>query len=158
MKYPRLPRKEGSVLDINRFIVRNKKAGIEGMPLMIIIIVVIAVAVLGIVLGWIFLASDSDPMIKKITVDPETVKTNTMTVKVYVWDTEGDKVEGATISVSGCNVNTPPVKTAKVGGDTYATITLTGLSLSPGTQTGTLSLLAEKTGMGKKTLDVVVSV
>jgi hypothetical protein len=145
-------------MDTHRFIVRNRNAGIEGMPLMIIIIVVIAVAVLGIVLGWIFLASDSDPMIKKITVDPETVKTTTATVKVYVWDTDGNKVDGATVTVSGLNVNTAPVKTTKQAGDTYATVTLTGLALSPGAQTGTLSILAEKTGMGKKTLDVVVSV
>lgn len=147
-------------MDTNRFIVRNRKAGIEGMPLMIIIMVVIAVAVLGIVLGWIFLASDSDPMIKKITVEPETVKVASPapTIKIYVWDTDGDKVEGATITITGLNVNTAPVKTAKVGTDVYASITLTGLSLAPGAQTGTLSVLAEKTGMGKKTLDVVVSV
>lgn len=134
---------------------RAHSGALEGMPLYLIIIVVIAVAVLGIVLGWIFLASDTDPMIDKIEVAPEEVSlsgTGTPEITVTVWDTEGDKVRGVVIEVKGCNVNIDPTKLESGTG----TIQLTGCDLPPDKQSDFIQIVAKKSGMGTKTFEVLV--
>jgi hypothetical protein len=133
---------------------RNTSGAIEGMPLQLLIMVIVAVIVVGIILGWIYILSDTDPLIDRIVVEPDEVHLSsaaTPSIKITVLDTDGNNVNGVVIVISGCNLDI--VKELESGS---GNIQLTGIELPYGRPTGYLSIVAERSGMGKKTTDVVV--
>ena len=137
-----------------RFGPRGHAGAIEGMPLQLLIMAIVAVIVLGIILGWIYILSDTDPMIDRIVVDPDEVHlsgTTTPSLTITVLDTDGNNVKGVVIVISGCNLDI--VKELEAG---TGSIQLTGIDLPYGRPTGYLSIVAERSGMGRKTTDVVV--
>ena len=133
---------------------RIRKGAIEGMPLQLLIMVIVAVIVLGIILGWIYMLNDTDPLLDKIVVEPDEVYLSgatTPSLTITVLDTEGNNVKGVVIVISGCNVDIVTQLETGAGN-----IQLTGIELPYGRPTGYLSIIAERSGMGKKTADVVV--
>jgi hypothetical protein len=88
--------------------VSDRNGGIEGVPLQLIIAVVVGMAALGIVIGWLAIAGDTDATLRKISTDPETIRidgegrTNlTVNVTVFIYDSEGNEVDGAVVTFSG---------------------------------------------------------
>lgn len=86
----------------------DRNGGMEGVPLQLIIAVVVGMAALGIVIGWLAIASDTDANLKRITTDPETVEITgegrvnlTVAITVYVYDSEGNEVDDVIVTFSG---------------------------------------------------------
>jgi hypothetical protein len=133
---------------------RGRAGAIEGMPLQLLIMVIVAVVVLGIILGWIYILSDTDPMIDRIVVEPDEVHmtgASIPSITITVLDTDGNNVKGVVVVISGCNLEIVEELESGTG-----TIQLAGIDLPYGRPTGYLSIVAERSGMGRKTTDVVV--
>ncbi|MGA1866307.1 MAG: hypothetical protein ACMUFK_02435 [Thermoplasmatota archaeon] len=86
----------------------DRNGGIEGFPLQLIIAVVIGMAALGILIGWLAIAGDTDATLRRVTTDPETVEISgegrvnlTVAVTVYVYDSEGNEVDDVIVTFSG---------------------------------------------------------
>ncbi|MBN1539067.1 MAG: hypothetical protein JW939_02900 [Candidatus Thermoplasmatota archaeon] len=86
----------------------DRNGGIEGVPLQLIIAVVIGMAALGILIGWLAIAGDTDATLRRVTTDPETVEISgegranlTVGVTVYVYDSEGNEVDDVIVTFSG---------------------------------------------------------
>lgn len=130
----------------------------EGVPLQLVIVVVIGVAALGILIGWLAMAGDTDPVLRKVSVEPETISiegdgriTKVMNFDVYVYDSEGNEVDGAVLTFSG-SVDEKVVQKADSGDTVEVT-----LALAPGEDTGTVVIKAEKGGgMGSCETTVIV--
>jgi hypothetical protein len=141
-----------------KHIKKSEQGGMEGVPLQLIIVVVVGMAALGILIGWLALAGDTDPTLKRVATEPETIMVegegravNEMEIVVYVYDSEGDEVDGAVITLSG-SVDEKIVE--KV--DSGDIISLTA-ALGPGMDTGTIDIKAEKGGgMGSCSSTIIV--
>ena len=95
---------------------RNCDAGIEGLPLQLLIMVVVAGLGLTIIMGW--MTSISAPKsIGEVFVDPGEIlvfdddgdgifSREGFTVTVVVTDQSGDRLEGATVLLDGANIRT----------------------------------------------------
>lgn len=145
---------------------KDKSGAIEGFPLYLMIIIIITVVGIGIVLG---LLSQVEPpkTMKTVSISPETVEVkdpdgddvytnNDFSVTIRVTDSSGDGIKGAVITLEGCNVKDggtrPYGKT-----DSDGKLTLSGLSCEVvGDDTGHITVTVEKSGMGKKTSEIVV--
>ncbi len=136
----------------------NEDGGMEGVPLQLIIVVVVGMAALGILIGWLALAGDTDPTLKRISTEPETVAVSgdgraisEIDVTLFVYDSEGDEVDGAVITLSG-SVDEKVVEKL----DSGDSVTITA-ALAPGADTGTIEVKAEKGGgMGSCTTTIIV--
>ena len=88
--------------------ISDRNGGIEGVPLQLIIAVVVGMAALAIVIGWLAIAGDTDSTLRSITTDPETIRIDgegrinlTVNVTVYIYDSEGSEVDGVILTFSG---------------------------------------------------------
>ena len=130
----------------------------EGVPLQLVIVVVIGVAALGILIGWLAMAGDTDPVLRKVSVEPETISiegdgriTKLVNFDVYIYDSEGNEVDGAVLTFSG-SVDEKVVQKVDSGDSVEVT-----LALAPGEDTGTVVIKAEKGGgMGSCDTTVIV--
>ena len=130
----------------------------EGVPLQLVIVVVIGVAALGILIGWLAMAGDTDPVLRKVSVEPETISmegdgriTKVVNFDVYIYDSEGNEVDGAVLTFSG-SVDEKVVQKVDSGDSVEVT-----LALAPGEDTGTVVIKAEKGGgMGSCDTTVIV--
>lgn len=130
----------------------------EGVPLQLIIVVVVGMAALAILIGWLALAGDTDPTLKRVASEPETIEvsgdgrvTNEVSVEVYVYDSEGNEVDDVAVTFSGA-VDENVVQ--KIDSGDSVTITA---ALAPGQDTATIDLKAEKGGgMGTASTTILV--
>lgn len=134
---------------------RRERAGsLEGLPLQLVIVVIVAAIVLGIMTGWMFIMQDSDPVIDKIVVDPDEVRVKlgeTPSINITVLDTEGNLVKGVVVVIEGCSLDM--VEELETGEED---VLLKGVALPYGRPTGYLSITAQRSGMGMRSVDVVV--
>ena len=93
------------------------------------------------------MAGDTDPTLRKISVEPETVSlegdgriTKVVNFDVYIYDSEGNEVDGAVLTFSG-SVDEKVVQKLDSGDSIEVT-----LALAPGEDTGTVTIKAEKGG------------
>jgi hypothetical protein len=127
---------------------------IEGMPLQLLIMVIVAVIVLGIIGGWLFILRDTDPTIDKIIVNPDEVtlrRAEVPSIKISVIDTDGNLVSGVVLLIEGCGIEL--VEELDSGEEE---ISLKGITLPYNRPTGYLSIIAQKSGMGTRTAEVLV--
>lgn len=130
----------------------------EGIPLQLIIVVVIGVAALGILVGWLALSGDPDPTMKRVSVEPETVSiqgdgrlTEEVTFTVFIYDNKGDEINGVVVTFSGA-VDQKVTQVVDSGGSVKVTV-----ALPSGEQTGTITVKAEKGGgMGSRETTIIV--
>lgn len=102
---------------------KDVEAGIEGLPLQLLIMVVVAGLGLTIVVGW--MGSISTPKsIGDVFVTPGEIlvhdedsdglyKRDGLTIVVIVTDQDGDRLEGATVLLEGANVRTADGETVR---------------------------------------------
>jgi hypothetical protein len=136
----------------------SEEGGMEGIPLQLIIVVVVGMAALGILIGWLALAGDTDPTLRRVATEPETIKVEgegravlEVDVLIYIYDSEGDEVDGAVVTFSGA-VDEKVVEKVD-SGDSVTVIA----ALPPGSDTGTIEIKAEKGGgMGSCSTTVIV--
>lgn len=136
----------------------DERGGMEGVPLQLIIVVVVGMAALAILVGWLAMAGDTDPTLKRAVTDPDTVKvvgagraTASVQVQVFVYDSEGDEVDGAVATFTG---SVDQKVTQKIESGEKVTIMA---ALAPGETTGTIDVLVEKGGgMGSCRTTIIV--
>ena len=99
-----------------RKLVKDKSAGIEGLPLQLLIMVVVAGLGLTIIMGWMS-SIEAPHSIGEIMVTPGEIvvqdsdgdgifTASGVLVTVTVTDQSGDRLEGATVMLQGANVMT----------------------------------------------------
>ena len=108
-----------SIHGIKRALRKNKKGGIEGLPLQLMIIIMVATLGTAIIVGW--MGNIEDPhSIGKVTVDSNEVRVThspyspqygssyyyctTDDVIISVYDQSGNPLEGATVVLQGLGV------------------------------------------------------
>ncbi|MCL1983879.1 MAG: hypothetical protein FWG58_00590 [Methanomassiliicoccaceae archaeon] len=94
---------------------KNRDGGIEGLPLQLMIIILIATLGTAIIIGWMG-SLETPPQIGSVSVDSGDIVLDTASgserytdsgfVKIRVTDQNGDGLEGATVVLSGCSVST----------------------------------------------------
>jgi hypothetical protein len=142
-----------------RYLMRDRKGAMEGVPLQLIIVVVIAVAALAILVGWLAMSGDPDPTIKKVTVTPGTVSltgTGRLSAEkeftVFVYDNKDNEVDNVVMTFSGAVDKEVTQVLAKSGDKVKVTV-----ALADGENTQTIKIKAEKGGgMGSKETTVIV--
>jgi hypothetical protein len=147
---------------LHKNIRKDKGAGIEGLPLQLMIMVVVAGLGLTIILGWMgnlsmpngIDAVYSNPLEITVTdADHDGVysRSNIM-VTISVVDLKGEPVSGATVVMDGCNVNSPGGKQVHGTTDDSGKVTFSGLSASQtGKSVGFITVTVTKSGWGTDT-------
>ncbi len=141
---------------------KDRNAGIEGLPLQLMIMVVIAGLGTAIILGWmsgINAPSTIDAVYANpneiVLSDPDKdgVYTRTgISMVVTVLDQNGDPVNGATVVLDGCNIQTSQGKQVHGTTDTSGKAAFVGLTASQtGRSVGFVSVTVTKGGMGTDT-------
>ncbi len=133
---------------------KNRAGAIEGLPLQLLIMIIIAGIVIVIILAWLA------PWQNKVDLDSLSVTPNSVdndadsVITITAWDTKGNKLQGVSIIVSGCSVGNLVNTT---GSDGTCTFTVHP-SIPPGT-TNDIQILGKFTGilLTEKTAFVVVS-
>jgi hypothetical protein len=137
---------------------RSKEGGIEGLPLQLMIIILVATLGTAIIIGWMG-SLEAPPQIGSVNVDSGMIKldqtsatehyTDSGYVKIYVTDQNGNGLPGATVVLKGCGALTSEGKT--VYGDTdangYVVFNDVHISLR-GSTTGHISVEVSKSGYG----------
>jgi len=118
---------------------RDCQGGIEGLPLQLLIMVVVAGLGLTIIMGW--MNSISAPhSIGEVFVNPSEIAVydddgdglytrEGLTITVTVTDQGGDRLEGATVVLDGANVHAKDGGQARGVTDTSGQVVLSGLKV-----------------------------
>lgn len=138
--------------------ISDRNGGIEGVPLQLIIAVVVGMAALAIVIGWLAIAGDTDATLRSVTTDPETIEMTgngrlnmTVNVSIYVYDSEGNEVDGVILTFSG-SVDDKVIEKVDSGD-----IVQVPVVLSSNADTAVIDVTAEKGGgMGEADTTIIV--
>jgi hypothetical protein len=112
---------------------KNKKGGIEGLPLQLMIVIIIATMGTAILVGWMG-NIDTPQSIGQVQVLSEDIildgyHTNDGTIEICVIDQDGNPLEGATVVLSGlgvkCNGNRPVGYTDENGNIVFKDLSIT---------------------------------
>jgi hypothetical protein len=136
----------------------DRNGGIEGVPLQLIIAVVVGMAALAIVIGWLAIASDSDATLRRVTTDPESIEiegdgriASSVNVTFYVYDSEGNEIDDVIVTITGSVDNDVVQKIDS--GDVVSVPAV----LSAGSNTSVINIVAEKGGgMGQVETTMIV--
>lgn len=118
----------------------NNSGAIEGLPLQLLIMVIIAAVGIGIVVGWM---SFSKTEVGSVTADPGTIEvtkaggTANKTITVTVLDQNNKALKDATVTISGCGADTAK----KTGTDGKVSFDITA-TLPINTNTGEITIAA----------------
>jgi hypothetical protein len=143
-----------------RMSLRNDcSGGIEGLPLQLLIMVVVAGLGLTIIVGW--MNSISTPhSIGDVFVSPSEILVydtdcdglytrNDLVMTITVTDQSGDRLEGATVVLEGANIKTKDGGPVRGVTDSHGQLVLTGLSVeSFGTRLTTITVTVAKGDYG----------
>jgi hypothetical protein len=124
----------------------DDRGALEGMPLQLIIMVIIAGIAISIIIAWLTIFTAPD--LAKIelysaepSTDPIRVTENTTSITIKAWDTKGNPLESVSIKMSGANL----IQAGMTGAD--GTYTARDLNLDIGTSDfGTIRVEAEFSG------------
>lgn len=129
---------------------REKRGALEGLPLQLIIIIIIAAAALGVIYVWLNQATEGKATIKRVEVSPTEIPvqpggpgqpaTSTVDLTVWVYDTEGNEVDDFVVTVSGA-VDTEVTKQMDSGDKVTVVV-----KVPPGETTATVHIRVEKGG------------
>jgi hypothetical protein len=144
---------------LRKCIKRDKNAGIEGLPLQLMIMVVIAGLGTAILLGWMGGLSAPNGIDVVYSNPSEIILTDSNNDGVYdrsdlsltisVIDKQGDAVKGATVVLDGCNLRTGDGKQVHGITDEMGKVTFTGLSASQsGRSVGFITATVTKNDLG----------
>ena len=118
---------------------KNRKGGIEGLPLQLMIVILVATLGTAILIGWMS-SIEAPSQIGSVNVDSNNIILNKTSgtekytdvgyVKVYVTDQNGDALQGATVILTGCGVVTRTGTTAYGVTDAKGCIEFSNLRVS----------------------------
>lgn len=150
-----------------RGFVRMKDGAIEGMPLYLLIIVIITVVSIGIIVG-LMSAFKPPATFGDIHVEPNVIvvhldkttgiyKNDSIDITVIVSDSQGNRVEGAVVSLEGNNISTQDNRRPYGTTDSNGMKVFKGLKCQViGTGTYPIKVKIEKSGYPSKTIDIPV--
>jgi len=145
---------------------RDESGGIEGMPLQLMILVIVAGLTLAVVLGWT-LSIQGPSVIGGVSTTPATVElgaipedevaSRTISIQVSAFDGKNQPVRGIVVTIRGA-VDKAYVVPDEADGAADGTATFSGVrvSLPPGVATGELALTIQKSGYPARTWSVPV--
>lgn len=82
----------------------NAKGALEGLPLYLIILVVVAGVGTAIIVGWMMSAQSTE--LDSIEVSKTVMNTNAnQAVTITAYDQKGGTLEGATVTIEGCGIS-----------------------------------------------------
>ncbi|OPY31144.1 MAG: hypothetical protein A4E32_02129 [Methanomassiliicoccales archaeon PtaU1.Bin124] len=137
----------------------DRNGGIEGLPLQLMILVLIAGVGTAVMMGWMTNLK-APASINSVVAEPgEIVLTDSdsngiysedgIDIKIHVLDQTGSGVEGAMVVLDGCNIVTEDGTTAYAKTDSTGTATFTGLSATyAGGNLGFITVKVSKGGAG----------
>jgi len=118
---------------------KNRKGGIEGLPLQLMIVILVATLGTAILIGWMS-SIEAPSQIGSVNVDSGNILltktsgtekyTDTGNVKLYVTDQNGNPISGATVVLTGCGVVTRTGTTAYGTTDAKGCIEFSNLRVS----------------------------
>jgi protocatechuate 3,4-dioxygenase beta subunit len=138
---------------------KDCSGGIEGLPLQLLIMVVVAGLGLTIIMGWMnsistphsigeVFASPAEILVHDEDKDGLYTKTG-IVMTVTVTDQSGDRLEGATVILEGANIKTKDGGPVRAVTDSHGQVVLTGLSVeSFGTKLTTITVTVAKGDYG----------
>ncbi|MCX6657537.1 MAG: hypothetical protein NTY62_02450 [Euryarchaeota archaeon] len=138
---------------------KDCSGGIEGLPLQLLIMVVVAGLGLTIIMGWMnsisaphsigeVFASPAEILVHDEDKDGLYTKTG-IVMTVTVTDQSGDRLEGATVILEGANIKTKDGGPVRGVTDSHGQVVLTGLSVeSFGTKLTTITVTVAKGDYG----------
>ena len=140
---------------------RNKKGSIEGLPLQLIIVIIIATMGTAILVGWMG-SIDSPKSIGAVEVTSGDIvldgnSTSDGIIEVYVADQNGDPLRGATVVLSGLGVTDKNGKTAYLSTDSGGCAKFSDLKITlRGTGIGFITVNVSMSDYGESTARVAV--
>ncbi|MDR0198359.1 MAG: carboxypeptidase-like regulatory domain-containing protein [Methanomassiliicoccaceae archaeon] len=137
---------------------KNKGGGIEGLPLQLMIIILVAALGSAVILGWMS-SLNAPSHIGSVNIDSGDITldkssgsqsyTESGYVKIFVTDQNGDGLAGATVVLSGCNVTTKDGKTVHGVTDANGYAEFSDLHISlRGAKMGFITVDVSKSGYG----------
>ena len=139
---------------------KNRKGGIEGLPLQLMIIIMVATLGTAIIVGW--MGNIEEPhSINKVEVDTGEIDLTYNAVKsgniyttdedviISVYDQSGNPIEGATVVLSGLGVKDSDGRTAHADTDSDGMAVFKGLKIRMSGNTGYIDVDVSKSGYGE---------
>jgi len=142
-------------------LVSDKDGGIEGLPLQLMILVLIAGVGAAVMLGWMA-DLDTPSTISSVYADPGELvlddedgngvfTDDDICLTVYVMDNDGNSVSGALVVLSGCNVASSDGSSAYGTTDSNGQVKFSGLTASHvGNSLGFITVTVTKSGYGSE--------
>lgn len=143
----------------------NKYGAIEGLPLQLLIVVIVAGVALAIMLGWVF-SIQSVNVIKSISADPDRIEITgssidqeakkTLTIKVRVYDQNNNPLSNVVVSLNGAGVLSTHADDDDGTVDGMVTFSSVQAKVPIGQTTATIKVTAEKAGFPTKETSILV--
>ena len=125
----------------------DEQGALEGLPLYMIILVVIAGIGTAVIGGWMMSAQTTE--LGSMEVDPDQIpESSTATIQVNTYEENGDPLEGVTVSIEGCGTSEleEPVKLTDEEGEAEFDMEEVDLNVPSGKTYGHITITAEYTG------------
>ena len=137
---------------------KDKGGGVEGLPLQLIIIILVATLGTAIILGWMSTLG-TPPHIGSVNVESDDIVlektsgsehyTDKGYVRIYITDQDGNGLAGATVVLSGCGVTTRDGKTVHGVTDANGYVEFKNIHASlRGAKIGFINVEVSKSGYG----------
>ena len=142
----------------------DNKGGLEGMPLQLLIIVVVAVMALGLIMSWMGSIDEPPKSIKIVDIeidasyeDIDLSRGSPDEIRVTVYDQELKKVDGAVVTLEGCGFDEVSARTGS-GVQDAGTAVFDGnkVSLPSGIRTGEIKVTVKKASYATRTTSILV--
>lgn len=142
----------------------NKVGALEGLPLQLLIVVIIAVVAIGIIMAWLGNIGEPPKSVKSIAVDIAGVDyidlskytTKNPTINITVYDQSNNKLDGALVTLDSCGYNQKTIATGS-GTNKKGTATFKDkVELPPGINTGEITVTVKKSGYTSKSTTIQV--
>lgn len=138
---------------------RDRSGGIEGLPLQLMIVILVATMGTAIILGWMG-NIEAPHSIGDVSVEPDgvtglgsTVRSNDGTLDAFdvvVRDQDGEYLKGATVVLRGLNVTDAAGETAFMETDSSGRAHFSGLRIDPsGGEVGFITVVVSMPGYGE---------
>lgn len=136
---------------LNRDFHNDRRGGIEGLPLQLMIMILVATMGTAIIIGWMG-SIETPHAIGDVDVDPDNVDAidGTFGFRIYVEDQDGRPLEGATVMVTNSNVKGSDGRTPVVTTDSDGYASFSGLTMVRHDGIGFVDINISKPGYGEK--------
>jgi len=132
---------------------KNKKGGIEGLPLQLMIIVLVAALGTAVIVGWVS-SIDTPTSIGNVTVESGDIEMNKeingrISVNISVTDQNGDPLEDVLVSLTGCGIRTSDNGQVYGNSDRNGNVEFNDLTVNSGSGVRFVNVSASKSGYGE---------